>query len=116
MFAGSGPAGREGPRGLHGWLGVAPEKTTASVAEAAATWPSNFPDPGDAIERRFELRKLRLSIHDRDAPTMIMSAHKANPGWDIAKIGESLGLPSWYVSLVIAMRCKIHDHWPSWPR
>ena len=44
-----------------------------SGAESAAkSWPSNFPDPKDAIRRRFEPRKLRMDPQDRDAPMMIM--------------------------------------------
>ena len=105
--------GRGGPRGLHGWLGTAPTKPTAPAPVAEATtksWPKEFPDPRDAIRRRFEPPKLRMTTQDRDAPMMILITHQAYPSWDIAKIGESLGLPSWLVSLVLAARCTTHSN------
>jgi len=109
--------GRRGPAALFGWLRTAPAKSMpdpVSAAKAAAmSWPEKFPNPEDALRRRFVEHQLRLSVHDRDAPVLVVSAHKAHPSWDRARIGRSLGLPDWLVSLILAKMCKAHSHGPA---
>lgn len=86
--------------GVLGWIGVTPATTAppSSVAVIEAVAPT-------VVKRTFPL-KLKLEHHD--APTMVRTAHRAYPDWDRARIGQELGLPDWYVSIVLAMSCKRH--------
>ncbi len=73
------------------------------VAEAGSTWPKDFPNPRDAIRKRFEPRELRLKLRvdDPSAAVLVRSAFRA--GKSIQEIVETLGLPLWFVRLVIRL-------------
>src|SRR5437899_11953864 len=84
--------------GAMGWIEITERHGRAASPPVAA---AAHDLQGDVRGVSLETQEMRPRHNDPDAPTLARSAHDANPPWSAAQIADDLGLPPWYVNLVL---------------